>query len=60
MSNEYEKLVTVREAASTLAVGMTKAWGLIRDGRLEVVRLSPRCTRVKRSSLARLTGEVRP
>lgn len=53
-----DSLLTVRDTAALLRVGPTKTWGLIAEGKLEVVRLSSRCTRVKRSSVERLMNGV--
>jgi excisionase family DNA binding protein len=49
-----ERLVTVREAEEQLGIRTTTAYKFIKDGVLEVVRFSPRCTRVKQSSIDRL------
>lgn len=49
-----ETLHTISETCAALNVGPTKAWSLIKEGRLEVVRLGTRCTRVKKSSIERL------
>lgn len=53
-------LCTIKEMQSLLSVGRSKCWELIGAGRVEVVRLGLRCTRIKRSSIDRLiAGEVR-
>jgi hypothetical protein len=45
--------LTVKKTCQLTGLGPTKVWGLIRDGRLEVVRVDGR-TLVKFHSLARL------
>ena len=50
-----ETLYAVRETCAILSIGPTKCWELINQGALEVVRLGARCTRVKKSSIDRLT-----
>jgi len=54
-----DTLLTRQQACSALSIKSTKYWELISQGRLDVVRLGKRCTRVKRSSVDRLiSGEV--
>ena len=50
-----EHLHTIAETCSTLKIGPTKCWELISKGLLQAVRLGNRCTRVKRSSIDRLS-----
>lgn len=49
-----DALLTRHETCSALGIKSTKYWELISQGRLDVVRLGKRCTRVKRSSVERL------
>lgn len=49
-----DALLTIKEAQQLLRIGRTKCWELIGEGRLDVVRLGNRCTRVKESSVYRL------
>jgi excisionase family DNA binding protein len=49
-----DTLLTRQQACSALSIKSTKYWELIRQGRLDVVRLGKRCTRIKRSSVERL------
>ena len=51
-----DRLYTVPETGAALGIGPTKTWELIRTGRLTVVRLGRRTTRVKGSSIAALMG----
>lgn len=54
-----DSLLTKQQARDALGIKDTKYWELIKEGRLEVVRLGKRCTRVKRSSVERLiAGEA--
>lgn len=48
------QLVTVSEAADRLALSVRSVWGLIAAGRLPVVRLGRRATRIDARDLARL------
>lgn len=50
------RLYTRQEAQEALRIGATKYWALIKDGRLEVVRLGRRTTRVTGRSVAALLG----
>lgn len=53
-----DRLYQVAETAAALGIGMTKTWALIKAGKLEVVRLGNRTTRVKGSSIqALMAGE---
>lgn len=53
-----DELLTRRKTCDILSIESTKYWELIKQGRLDVVRLGKRCTRVKRSSVDRLiSGE---
>lgn len=54
ISTTGDTLLTRRQACAALGVGATKYWSLISQGKLEVVKLGVRCTRVKRSSVDRL------
>lgn len=49
-----DQLISPKDGCSALDIGPTKLWELIADGHLEVVRLSRRCTRIKKSSIDRL------
>lgn len=54
-----DSLVPPKAAFQQLGVGHTKGWELIGAGRLSVVRLGKRCTRIKQSSIDRLiSGEA--
>lgn len=53
-----KELLKIEEAGHIASLGKTKIWALIADGTLEVVRLGPRCTRVKRSSIDKLISGV--
>jgi excisionase family DNA binding protein len=44
-------------AAELLGVSKVTVWKLVRDGKLEAVRISPGMTRVKTASLLRLIDE---
>ena len=58
-SHPNETLLTRQQVCSILSIHATKYWELISHGRLDVVRLGKRCTRVKRSSIDRLiSGEA--
>lgn len=64
MANQAEHptndtLLTRQQACSALSIKSTKYWELISQGRLDVIRLGKRCTRVKKSSVDRLiSGEA--
>lgn len=59
VQNARDSLVPPKIAFRQLGVGHSKGWELIGSGRLKVVRLGKRCTRVKQSSIDRLiSGEV--
>jgi hypothetical protein len=49
-----DRLYTRHEAKAALRIGDTKYWGLIKQGKLEVVRLGRRTTRVTGRSIAAL------
>ncbi len=54
-----DALLTGRQVRDALGIKDTKYWELVKEGRLDVVRLGKRCTRVKRSSVERLiAGEA--
>lgn len=53
-ASTIDVLLTIQDGCTKLRVGKTKMWQLIGDGRLEVVRLGSRSTRIKASSLDRL------
>lgn len=49
-----DALHSIQETCVTLGIGPTKCWELIGQGKLSVVRLGARCTRIKRSSIDEL------
>lgn len=49
-----DTLLTKKQVCSVLSIKSTKYWELISQGRLDVIRLGKRCTRVKLSSVERL------
>jgi predicted DNA-binding transcriptional regulator AlpA len=51
---DSDRLHSIPETCATLGIGPTKCWELINQGRLAVVRLGSRCTRIKKSSIDRL------
>lgn len=54
-----DALLTIPATGKVMSVGKTFVWWLIKNKKLEVVRLGSRCTRVKRSSVDRLiSGEA--
>lgn len=54
ISTTNDILLTRHQVCAALGIKATKYWELISQGRLDVVRLGKRCTRVKRSSVERL------
>lgn len=59
VQNSRDSLVPPKVAFKQLGVGNTKGWELIGNGRLSVVRLGKRCTRIKQSSIDSLiSGEA--
>jgi excisionase family DNA binding protein len=44
-------LLTVRQVASILGISTKRIYALIREGRLQVVKLGPRQTRILKDSL---------
>lgn len=58
-SPAQETLCDRKTTCEILQIKSTKYWQLVSLGRLQVVRLGKRCTRVKRSSIDRLiNGEA--
>ena len=51
---DADPLYSIPEVCSTLNIGPTKVWELIRKDLLKAVRLGNRCTRVPKSSVVRL------
>lgn len=47
-------LITIKDVQAALSCKSAKAWGLIRDGHLEVVRFGRRMTRIKSDSVIAL------
>ena len=45
------RLLTVREVAQRLNVGVRSVWAWIASGRLKAIKLSKRCTRVRETDL---------
>ena len=50
-------LLTIREAAETIRISRATLFKLIKDGRLQVVRITPRKVLVRREELERLIEE---
>lgn len=50
------QLHTIRDTCRVLKIGSTTCWKLIRNGSLQAVRLSSRCTRVTEASIVSLIG----
>lgn len=57
MNDDSERLLTIAECAKRLGITPRALWGWIAAGRLPVVRLSRRATRVRATDLKRFVDD---